>query len=363
MTGVFLHPEDRRWSDMLRQVPHDVYHLPSYAILAARYEGGQPVAFYARDGCDIMLVPLLLQQVPHNITGLGDLWDATSPYGYPSPLFSRPDREEACRNLIGILVQAVRAKGLISLFLRMHPLLSGPLMIWSECGDLVQHGQTVSVDLRRPLEVLIRETSNNHRRGLRKLSKAGFYAVLDNWNDYPAFIRLYRQTMTRVGARPFYHFEGCYFGDLRELLDSHLHLCSVISPTGELAAGGLFTEVDDLMEYHLGGSRTDYPGLAPSKMMFDFMRSWGHARGLRSFHLGGGLGGRKDSLFDFKAGFSSCYRPFHTFRLVVNQSMYDKLCKAWQKEISDERLGDNFFPPYKRIEKTIRCKLIRGAKH
>ncbi len=216
MTVVFLHPEDRRWSDLLRQVPHDVYHLPSYAILASRCEGGQPVAFYARDGDDILLVPLLLRQVPHSIESLGALWDAASPYGYPSPLFSRPDRLDACRKLVASLVQAVREKGLITLFLRMHPQLSEPLEVWSEFGDLVQHGQTVSIDLQRPLEVLTRETSTNHRRGIRKLCKSGFRAVLDNWDDYPAFISLYRQTMTRVGARPFYLFEGCYFDDLRE---------------------------------------------------------------------------------------------------------------------------------------------------
>ena len=348
MTVDFLCPEDRRWSDLLRQIPHDVYHLPSYAILTSRYEGGQPVAFYARDGEDVLLVPLLLRQVPYSIESLGALWDAASPYGYPSPLFSRPHRVDACRNLVAALVQAVRGKGLITLFLRMHPLLAEPLEVWSEFGDLVQHGQTVSIDLQRPLEVLIHETSNNHRRGIRKLCKSGFRAVIDNWDDYPAFINLYQRTMKRVGARPFYLFEGGYFDDLRVLLNSHLHLCSVISPTGDLAAAGLFTVVDNLMEYHLGGTRTDYPGLAPSKMMFDFMRGWGHAQGLRSFHLGGGLGGCKDSLFKFKAGFSSSYTPFHTFRLVLNEPVYAILCDVWQKETGLKQSIDKFFPLYKK---------------
>ena len=297
------------------------------------------------------------------MASLGNLWDAASPYGYPSPLFSRPDRVEACRNLIAILVQAVRDKGLITLFLRMHPLLSEPLDVWTHCGDLVQHGLTVSIDLQRPLEVLMRETSNNHRRGIRKLMKAGFHAVLDNWDDYPAFISLYRQTMTRVGARPFYLFKGCYFDDLRKLLKAHLHLCSVISPTGELAAGGLFTEADDLMEYHLGGSRTDYPGLSPSKMMFDFMRGWGQVQGLRFFHLGGGLGGNKDSLFDFKAGFSSRYTPFHTFRRVLDPSVYAALCDAWQKETGQKNFNDNFFPLYKSPLKTHTFKMKHHALH
>lgn len=363
MTAGFLHPEDRRWSDLLRQVPHDVYHLPSYAILASRCEGGQPVAFYARDGDAVLLVPLLLRQVPHSIENLGVLWDAASPYGYPSPLFSHPDRLDVCRNLVATLVQALRDKGLVTLFVRMHPLLAGPLEVWSQFGDLVEHGQTVSIDLQRPLEVLIHETSNNHRRGIRKLSKAGFRAELDKWDDYPAFTSLYRQTMARVGARPFYLFKGCYFDDLRQLLNSHLHLCSVISPTGELAAAGLFTVVDNLMEYHLGGSQTDYPGLAPSKMMFDFMRGWGHAQGLRSFHLGGGLGGCKDSLFDFKAGFSSRYTPFHTFRVVLDSSVYATLCTDWQMKNGGTGLKEDFFPLYKKPYEICVCSIDRSKQH
>jgi hypothetical protein len=348
MTGVFLDPTDKRWADFLGEVPHDVYHLPAYATLASRCEGGEPAAFYVREGNDAMLVPLLLRQVPHLPGCNKEMRDATSPYGYPSPLFSRPERIEACRNLLLNMVEVARSQGMVTLFLRLHPLLGCPLEAFPDNGDLVQHGQTVSINLARPLEEIIRDTSSNHRRGLRKLAQAGFHVVLDEWNDYPEFIRLYRETMNRIGAHPFYQFEGTYFDDLRHFLKPNLHLCSVCSAKGELASAGLFTVVGDLVEYHLGCSSEEYLKLAPSKMMFDFMRRWGHEKGLRLLHLGGGLGGQNDSLFDFKAGFSSEYTPFHTFRLVLEKSAYSALCAARQKLTDAPGGSDDFFPLYRK---------------
>lgn len=64
MTGVFLKPGDLRWTNFLRSVPHDVYHLPAYAILASRSEKGRPLAFYLRDGEDAILAPLLFHKIP-----------------------------------------------------------------------------------------------------------------------------------------------------------------------------------------------------------------------------------------------------------------------------------------------------------
>lgn len=351
--GVFLYPGDNRWSDFLRGVRHDVYHLPGYVALAARCEGGTPVAFYECDGEDAMLVPLLLRRVPQGLCHEGELWDAVSPYGYASPLFSRPDCSDACRRLMEVFIQVVRDQGFITLFLRLHPLLDGLFQTLSSMGNLVEHGNTVSIDLRRSPEELYREISNNHRRGIRKLFKAGFHAVLDAWEYYPDFVRIYRQTMARVDADEFYFFKGRYFEDLRKVLKSDLHLCSVLSPNGELAAAGLFTVVDGILEYHLGGSRDDYLDFAPSKMMFDFMRIWGRVQGARYFHLGGGVGGRNDSLFAFKAGFSSRLTPFHTFRLVLNQNLYSLLCTTWKKQTGLYGNKPNFFPLYRMYEKTI----------
>lgn len=348
MIETFLDPADNRWPEFLKHVPHDIYHLPTYATLTARCEGGQAVAFYARAGEEALLVPLLLRRVPKFHNDGDQWWDATSPYGFSAPLFSHPTRDNACRQLWERFILAARNRGLISLFLRMHPLLTQPMQTLSQFGALIQHGKTVNIDLRLPLDEILHATSSNHRRDLRNLSKSGFHVVLDAWEHYPEFIRLYRETMQRVGAAHFYLFEETYFEDLRSLLRPHLHLCSVLSPTDELAAASLFTVADGILEYHLGGRCHNYTRQAPSKMSFDFMRRWGHEQGLNSFHLGGGLGGRNDSLFAFKSGFSSNHRPFHTLRLVLDQNAYNDLCAGWQKQHGPIETSEPFFPLYRK---------------
>jgi hypothetical protein len=347
MSGVFMEPDDRRWSDFLRTVPHDIYHLPGYVTLASRCEGGKPVAFHARKNERAVLIPLLLRRLPDAFVERDELWDASSPYGYPSPLFSHPEDKASCRELMEIFFKSCEDFGLITLFVRLHPLLASPLEVLSDMGNLVLHGKTVTIDLQNPLHELLRDTSDNHRRGLKKLNRAGFHAVLDEWHLYRDFIRIYRDTMIRVGADPFYLFEDDYFEDLQSLLEPHLHLCSILSAEGELAAAGLFTVVDDIIEYHLGCTEARYLKQAPSKMMFDFMRRWGHDQGLRIFHLGGGLGGKDDSLFKFKAGFSSHFETFHTFRLVLNRAVYSSLVASWAKQTGRDPENNDFFPLYR----------------
>jgi len=68
----------------------------------------------------------------------------------------------------------------------------------------------------------------------------------------------------------------------------------------------------------------------PSKAMLHFMRGWAKSRGNRWFHLGGGLGARKDSLFEFKAGFSKGRAPFYTWRGIIDQSAYNRVVAQWE---------------------------------
>ena len=48
----------------------------------------------------------------------------------------------------------------------------------------------------------------------------------------------------------------------------------------------------------------------PTKLMLHFVRTWAKDRGLRRLRLGGGVGGKEDSLYRFKAGFSTDRHAF-----------------------------------------------------
>ena len=54
-----LGPNDPRWDAALRTTPHDVFALPGYVALSARFDGGEPVAVLAADGDSRLLLPLI----------------------------------------------------------------------------------------------------------------------------------------------------------------------------------------------------------------------------------------------------------------------------------------------------------------
>ena len=76
-----------------------------------------------------------------------------------------------------------------------------------------------------------------------------------------------------------------------------------------MLAAGLFFERQGIVQYHLSGSRRPALRRQPTKLMMDDMVAWAQARGNRVLHLGGGVGGREDSLFHFKAGLLGLAHP------------------------------------------------------
>jgi hypothetical protein len=84
---------------------------------------------------------------------------------------------------------------------------------------------------------------------------------------------------------------------------------------------------------------------APSKLMFDSVRHWAQDRGNRVFHLGGGTGGRIDSLFHFKAGFSPLRGEFRSLRVVFDESRYRTLV---ERSPAGCQNSNGYFPLYRR---------------
>ncbi len=354
----FAAPESRLWGTWLTEIDHDFYHLPGYAWLSVLQEQGDPGAFLATEGRRRLFVPLIIRPIrpPAGVEG-GPFFDASSPYGYAGPLLSPgPPGEEG--GFLGRAVDAflaeMRRRRIVSVFLRLHPLFNLPEGPLRDSGILVQHGETVSVDLTSSLEEMWRQTRANHRRNIKRAAREGQVARMDEkWSHFDDFIELYHETMTRLEADTFYFFPREYFVRLREVLGDRLHLC-VVEIGGHVVSSALLVETCGIVQYHLGGTRDAYLSRHPLKTILHFARGWAKGRGNRLLHLGGGLGGRKDSLFEFKAGFSHARHPFFTWRLVVDDSAYRRLVRGWTAlsgEAPDEVSG--FFPAYrKRYEVT-----------
>jgi len=329
------------WTEVLARVPHDFHHLPGYATLSAEHEGGTARALLVEDGEQGergMLLPLVVRPVP------GGALDATSPYGYAGPLTWGDGSPAFGSAALAAGIELLKAAGVVSLFIRLHPLLNRepPVGI----GTLVTHGETVSVDLTQSNEQLWSQTRLNHRRDIVRATKAGRGAVIDaDWRHFDTFARLYRETMERLGAEDRHMFDERYFGRLRAVLGPSLTLWVV--PYGDdIAAAGLFVETSGIVQYHLSGTDLRYTRDGPTKLLLHGVRVWAKDRGDIVFHLGGGVGAADDSLLHFKAGFSDQRLPFHTLRVVVDEAEYVRLVSEADPTLDPaDRAG--FFPLYR----------------
>jgi CelD/BcsL family acetyltransferase involved in cellulose biosynthesis len=328
-----------RWDSVLRETPHDFYHLPAYAALCAAQERGEARALYVEDGGRSMLLPLIVREIPGSAGH-----DAISPYGYPGPLVCGTDDPEFLPEALIAGMAALRASGIVSVFVRLHPLLNASPP--EGVGKVVLHGDTVSVDLALPQTTHWAQMRHNHRRDIKKAVKSGLVARIDRgFERYGAFKRVYRATMDRRSAEPHYFFGDAYFEGLRDALGERLHLC-VVEKDDAVAAAGLFVETGGIVQYHLGGTDEAFIRVEPSKLMIHYACGWAKERGNRHLHLGGGVGGANDSLLYFKAGFSPLRHPFYTLRVVIDEPEYRRLARARDPSVDPEMRG-GFFPSYR----------------
>ena len=346
MIAEFIGVDGPRWREVLRRLPHDVYHLPEYGSVAARYEGGTAVAFHVIDGACELLMPILIRPLPPTLGAPSEWKDAASPYGYSGPIASGQCDIHRIRGFIKAFEARAAEHNIVAAFLRLHPLRGIPIEAF-EPDRCVRHGSIVFIDLTRPLHELQAETRRDHRQGIRRLSQAGFVATMDDWTTYDGFKKAYRSTMDRVSAAEFYNFSDAYFDDIRQSLGDHLHLCSVRAPNGDVACAGLFTTVEGTVQYHLSGTDLAYLRWAPSKLMVDAARTWASQRGDRIMILGGAPDS-DGSLMMFKAGFSPSRAAFHTARIVVHEDRYARLLASARdrRDLDDSKGG--FFPAYRR---------------
>lgn len=359
----FLTPSNQRWHDAMAQVGHDVYHLPTYVALTARQEQGEAMAFFAEEGGAWLLVPIIVRPVAPDFSGATrPLFDVTSPYGYSSPLtnvHSDPAATDTdfLDRAVRAFVNALRDRGIVSAFVRLHPLLPSPLASLAKMGSVVRHGETVFIDLTRSREEFWSTTRRDHRRDINRADRAGFVARIDEtWECFDAFVEIYQQTMRRVGADDSYYFSADYFAALRRILGDRCQL-SIVEFEGQVINAGIVTEVETIVQTHLGGTHDGFVAASPEKARVHFLRDWAKTRGNRVLHLGGGVGSTNDSLFYFKAGFSNDRSPFYTWRVVTDDVAYHQLVMRWQCEhgtAAEE--PDGFFPAYRtKPERVVEC--------
>ena len=337
-----------RWEAVLADVAqHDFHHLVGYHRLAEYHGEGTAKLFSFRSSRYLVATPLLLRPIdPMDPAGPQD---ATSVYGYAGPVSSHVDvPPEVVRDFEEAFREELVRRNVVAVFSRLHPLIRQSHLL-AGLGEIHPTGPTVSVDLTLPVEEQWAGYSKGTRRLIRRALDAGVVCVHDQTLDWLAeWAEAYAETMRRVGASGAYNFDLAYFERMAAELGSVMHLF-VALVDGRLAAGGLFTSCDGIVQAHLGALRAEYAALSPVRLVDDTARRWAADSAARVFHLGGGVGGREDSLFQYKAGFSDRRHLQSTWRWIVDVGLYERLSKEHPRsEGPGGDQPDDYFPAYRR---------------
>lgn len=283
-----------------------------------------------------MLWPLVLRPTSDGLR------DGVSPYGYSGPLRVGGDggfRDDAWAEGSAFLA----AQGLVSLFVRLHPLLD-PIPP-SRVGTSVRHGDIVILDLAKSEDEQWREVRKSHRSGIRRAERAGCTVEVGDLDGLSELVRLYRSTMSRRGAAAYYQFTDDYFDGVRRHLRGRITV-ALARLGDEVVAASMLLTASDIVQAHLSGWDDRFARIAPMKLLDHASIRWARAHGYRWFSFGGGLGGSDDSIMEYKAGFSDGRAPFHTVRVVLKPERYRQLVKSTHPNADPNDLT-TYFPLYR----------------
>jgi hypothetical protein len=242
------------------------------------------------------------------------------------------------------MIRTLRAEGVVTAFVRLHPLLPAPLPVLERFGAVVRHGETVSMDLTVGVEEMWRQTRGDHRNHINRARRDGTRVVFDDWDRLGEWVEVYHDNMRRVGASPYYFFTREHLAALHDAVGDRMHL-AVALEGDEVVGGNTFFEHDGIATGYVSSTRRARNRYA-DELLYDEVRRWCRDRGDTVFHLGGGKGGSNDSLFSYKAGFAPGRHPFHTWRVVADPAAYRELMRRHRPGAGPADPSATF-PPYR----------------
>ena len=288
----------------------DAYYRRPYVESAALLDGGRP---------------FLLEHEGAFFAGIerDDPRDVVTPYGYGGP--TGDGFWDAYENW-------ARERGVVSTFVRFHPLLANQRGAPIHVEELAP---TVAWRVERERDLLA-GLHFKHRNKVRKAENAG--ATVAAATGLGGFVELYEDTMRRIDADGFYLFEPAYWERLGELplarFDAEID--------GEVVASALCLATPPWLHYHLSGTTDAGRSTGASTLVLLEAARWAQAQGYDRFHLGGGLGGKADSLHHFKARFD----PEGLVPAAVGKAIHDE--DAYCELSGGEGGYGGFFPAYRR---------------
>ena len=336
MFNILSLEQKDEWNAIVRSMnQYDFYHLAEYHIL--EHSGQSLLLHYSSEKTEFAL-PIVLRQIYGT-----EYKDITSVYGYAGPLSNQVNPDiQTVKEFQDELLHFFDQFKIVSVFSRLHPLFSNQKFILSGFGDIVDTNQTVAIDLSLPEREQRKQYSHSVKNHINRLDRRNLFVKrAETREEIDVFIEIYKENMKRVNASEMYFFGNDFFYRFVETIPSSLFLAYYKE---QAISGSLFSTCSGIVQPHLSATRNEYLKWSPLKLVWDRIRIDAIERKAKWMHLGGGVGGTDDSLFQFKTQFSNLRFLFKTWRYIHNEETYTKLTSEKYPDITPH---SSFFPLYR----------------
>jgi len=342
MLKVFGLDKDKEWDEIVKSFKdYDVYYLSGYVKAFQIHGDGEPLLFYYEDAnCRginvVMRRDIALDVHFKDILQPNKCFDFATPYGYGGWLIEG----EQTKGLFEEYEKWCLEHNIVSEFVRFHPVLKNQVSS-QNAYEVAPLGETVAIDITDKEKIWANFNPKN-RNAIRKAINSGIEIKSGfSENLFDTFTSIYNGTMDKDNASQYYYFEKEFYDSIRnDLKDNATIFYAELN--GAIIAASIIFFANGKMNYHLSGSLREFQKLAPSNLLLWKAAEWGNGLGLKTFHLGGGVGSTEDSLFRFKKAF---YRGelcrYHIGKRIFSLSEYKHLCNM--RKIS----STGFFPEYR----------------
>ncbi|HEX8023127.1 GNAT family N-acetyltransferase [Mucilaginibacter sp.] len=327
------------WDEYIsRAYIHEGFHTWYYHSLNTE---GEPLLFVYEEEKLFIALPVIKRKIESS-----EYFDMTCVYGYAGPLSSVPFTSLSALTIAQFKAEFtifMKAESAICIFSRLHPFLDQYHLL-ENIGGIKDNGTTLYVDLSISEEEQRDRYDKRLGRQIRSLRKMGFIIKeADTAQEIEDFAEMYYRNMDRLNASSNYYFDVQYFINLlnEEYMKNKLIL---IYDGVNLMCGALILLSDAIVRNHLSATSPDYLNISPSKLMTDEISMIGRRMGKKIFHLGGGVGGKEDSLFNFKKLFSNLQVKDRIWCYINDEPAYNDLVLRSGVEIDPET---PFFPLYR----------------
>jgi hypothetical protein len=344
VTGTTLRLTLKQKNDWIKYVKlatdYDFYHSWHYHSISV---SGNPILFVYLEAGNFIAIPLLERDIPDTI-----YHDLHCVYGYSGPIsnlkFANLDKG-LMDNFLNAFFSFLDKGNYVSVFSKLHPFFSQNELLQRTAG-LFENGKTIAINLQQSMEEQRKQYRQTTRDSIKKCRKFGYVAVEGkSQSDIAAFTKLYQSNMNRVSAADFYLFDEEYFTKLVHSTEFDCKLILVYS-NEDVVCGSIIMCTKGIIQGHLIATNINYLKNSPAKFLVDEISELGRKWDMKYYHLGGGLGFKEDSLFEWKLGFSNVILEFYSWRYIANKSVYNLLVEKSGNNIQSTA---DFFPLYRMI--------------